>query len=68
MDEKGYDSVEDWVHISETQLVKDMQFKEGHAKRFVRNTKEHLEATKKPSKKYKTDKLKLKGIKKPVKI
>eukprot|EP01083_Nonionella_stella_P274568 932087_1 len=35
VDDKGWEDVDDWRHLTETQLLQ-MNFKEGHAKKFIR--------------------------------
>eukprot|EP01083_Nonionella_stella_P186216 681218_1 len=49
IDEKGYDDVQDWKYLTEQQLIHDMEFKEGHARRFVRNTNAYFEAETQPN-------------------
>eukprot|EP01083_Nonionella_stella_P135987 413631_1 len=42
IDQMGYDDIEDWKDITENELMNDMRFKKGHAKRFIRNTKAYF--------------------------
>eukprot|EP01083_Nonionella_stella_P128690 390011_1 len=39
---QGYDQVDDWMDISVEQLENDMNFKPGHAQRFVKKTKQYF--------------------------
>eukprot|EP01083_Nonionella_stella_P154813 499307_1 len=39
IDENGYDDVADWPDLTQDELMNEMGFKKGHAKKFVRLTK-----------------------------
>ena len=42
IEEFGFDDFLDWKDIEENELIEDMNFKMGHARKFVRKTKEHF--------------------------
>ena len=42
IEEFGFDDFLDWKDIGESELIEDMNFKMGHARKFVRKTKEHF--------------------------
>eukprot|EP01084_Bolivina_argentea_P305923 528532_1 len=43
IDEMGFDDIIDWKSITENELENDMKFKRGHARKFIRKTKEYFE-------------------------
>lgn len=43
IEEFGFDDFLDWKDIEENELIKDMNFKMGHARKFVRKTREYFD-------------------------